>query len=225
MSHHHSLPLLFYTVLCVCIAGTQCSLLFLPQPPLLSPTPHSDLSTHTALLNVIIGAFSSPTEEIRAAASYALVSVSAGNLQLYLPVILQEIEAKPRRWYLLLHSLKEVREGGEGGGGGSDGREGREGERELMQYDPSMRWGPRYCSVTWQTLHCTPSSFSVCPKVLACHYDSPEGLEALKHLCVPQIWPFESLEAGTRNVVAKCVGKLTLLDPDTLLLPRLKVRG
>ena len=80
-----------------------------------TPTPHSDLSTHTALLDVIIGAFSSPTEEIRAAASYALGSVSAGNLQLYLPVILQEIEAKPRRQYLLLHSLKEVREGGGGG--------------------------------------------------------------------------------------------------------------
>ena len=80
----------------------------LTPPPI--PTPHSDLSTHTALLDVIIGAFSSPTEEIRAAASYALGSVSAGNLQLYLPVILQEIEAKPRRQYLLLHSLKEVRE-------------------------------------------------------------------------------------------------------------------
>ena len=49
-------------------------------------------------------------------ASYALGSVSAGNLQLYLPVILQEIEAKPRRQYLLLHSLKEVREGGWGWG-------------------------------------------------------------------------------------------------------------
>ena len=108
--HHHSLPLPFYTVSCVRIAGTQCSLLDLPHP-LLSPTPHSDPSTHTALLDVVIGAFSSPTEEIRAAASYALGSVSAGNLQLYLPVILQEIEAKPRRQYLLLHSLKEVREG------------------------------------------------------------------------------------------------------------------
>ena len=95
-------------------------------PP--SPTPHSDLSTHTALLDVVIGAFSSPTEEIRAAASYALGSVSAGNLQLYLPVILQEIEAKPRRQYLLLHSLHEVRDG-RVERGGSEGRRGRERER------------------------------------------------------------------------------------------------
>ena len=63
-------------------------------------------------------------------------------------------------------------------------------------------------------------------QVIACHYASPEGLEALKPY-VPQIWPvlyghFESSEEGTRNVVAECVGKLTLLDPDTLL-PKLKV--
>ena len=28
---------------------------------------------------------------------------------------------------------------------------------------------------------------------------------------------FESVEEGTRNVVAECVGKLTLVDPNTLL--------
>ena len=63
-------------------------------------------------------------------ASYALVSVSAGNLQLYLPVILQEIEAKARRQYLLLHSLKEVSEG-RVERGGSEGRGGREGEGRI----------------------------------------------------------------------------------------------
>lgn len=35
-------------------------------------------------------------------------SVSAGNLQKYLPFILSEIQANPKRQYLLLHSLKEV---------------------------------------------------------------------------------------------------------------------
>ena len=33
---------------------------------------------------------------------------------------------------------------------------------------------------------------------------------------------FESSEEGTRNVVAECVGKLSLVDPDTLL-PKLRV--
>lgn len=37
-----------------------------------------------------------------------LGSVSAGNLQMYLPFVLSEIQANPKRQYLLLHSLKEV---------------------------------------------------------------------------------------------------------------------
>ena len=64
-------------------------------------------------------------------------------------MILQEIEAKPRRQYPLLHSLKEVREGRVGVGRVKE----EEGERErgeLVQYDQrkGMRWDPLYCSVT-----------------------------------------------------------------------------
>ena len=112
-------------------------------------TSHSNPCTHTALLDVVIGAFSPSTEEIRASTSYALGSVSASNLQLYLPVILQEIEARPRRQCLLLHSFKEVREGRVGVGGAKEGEEERE-RGELVQYDPrkSMRCGPLYCSIT-----------------------------------------------------------------------------
>ena len=84
---------------------------------------------------VILNTFSSQSEEVRSAASYALGgwmhlpliithhtdththtqhphthtgSVSAGNLELYLPFILSEIQGNPKRQYLLLHSLKEV---------------------------------------------------------------------------------------------------------------------
>jgi cullin-associated NEDD8-dissociated protein 1 len=129
---------------------------------------HSDLSSHDNLHNVIIAAFGCLSEEVRTAASYALGSISAGNLRLYLPVILGEIQSRVKTQYLLLHSLKEV---------------------------------------------------------IACHYATPEGLAALKPY-IPQIWPvlysyFMSTEEGTRNVVAECVGKLTLLDPETLL-PKLK---
>ena len=51
------------------------------------------------------------------------------------------------------------------------------------------------------------------------------GIEAIHptDLACPLL-PFQEFREGTRNVVAECVGKLTLLDPDTLL-PRLKVRG
>ena len=105
----------------------------LTPPPI--PTPHSDLSTHTALLDVIIGAFSSPTEGIRAAASYALGSVSAGNLQLYLPVILQEIEAKPRRHAVPPAALAQGGKGEEGGGGGEKEEEGEREREEFVRYD------------------------------------------------------------------------------------------
>jgi len=37
-------------------------------------------------------------------------NVSVGNLNKFLPFVLQEIESQPKRQYLLLHSLKEVRQ-------------------------------------------------------------------------------------------------------------------
>lgn len=69
----------------------------------------SDLSSITSLKQVILNSFSPPSEEVKSAASYALGSIAVGNLPEYLPFVLQEIESKPKRQYLLLHSLKEVR--------------------------------------------------------------------------------------------------------------------
>ena len=57
----------FYTALCR--ADMQHALLFLSQPPLPSPTPHGDPSTHTALLDVIIGAFTVPPLRLLSALS------------------------------------------------------------------------------------------------------------------------------------------------------------
>jgi len=68
----------------------------------------SDLSSITSLKQVILNSFSPPSEEVKSAASYTLGSVAVGNLPQYLPFVLQEIEAQPKRQYLLLHSLKEV---------------------------------------------------------------------------------------------------------------------
>lgn len=47
-------------------------------------------------------------EEVKTAASYALGSLSVGNLKKYLPFLLKDITANPKRQYLLLHALKEV---------------------------------------------------------------------------------------------------------------------
>uniref|UniRef100_A0A669CBB5 Cullin-associated and neddylation-dissociated 1 n=1 Tax=Oreochromis niloticus TaxID=8128 RepID=A0A669CBB5_ORENI len=123
---------------------------------------HVDLSGQPELKTVILDAFSSSSEEVKSAASYALGSIAVGNLPEYLPFVLQEITSSKRQ-YLLLHSLKEIISSASVSG--------------LKPYVESV----------WSLL--------------------------LKHC--------ECQEEGTRNVVAECLGKLTLIDPETLL-PRLK---
>ncbi|KAG8318776.1 SCF complex assembly, partial [Homalodisca vitripennis] len=129
---------------------------------------HIDLSVLTSLKQVILASFSPPSEEVKSAASYALGSIAVGNLQQYLPFVLQEIETQPKRQYLLLHSLKEI---------------------------------------------------------ISCQSSSASGVAQLQPF-VPAIWQqlfrhCQCGEEGTRNVVAECLGKLTLIDPPTLL-PRLQ---
>uniref|UniRef100_A0A672G9E0 Cullin-associated and neddylation-dissociated 2 (putative) n=1 Tax=Salarias fasciatus TaxID=181472 RepID=A0A672G9E0_SALFA len=112
---------------------------------------------------VILEAFSSTSEEVKTASSCALGSMAVGSLNDYLPFMLKEISAQPRRQYLLLHSLKEV--------------------------------------------------ISACPgSSLSPHVESIWAL--LFQNC-------ECPEEGTRNLVAECLGKLTLVNP-AQLLPRLK---
>ncbi|XP_023125814.1 cullin-associated NEDD8-dissociated protein 2 [Amphiprion ocellaris] len=112
---------------------------------------------------VILDAFTSTSEEVKTAASCALGSMAVGSLKDYLPFLLKEISAQPRRQYLLLHSLKEV--------------------------------------------------ISACPaSSLSPHVESIWAL--LFQNC-------ECQEEGTRNLVAECLGKLTLGNP-AQLLPRLK---
>lgn len=123
-----------------------------------------DLTSVGTLQEVILNSFSALSEEVKSAASYALGSVSIGNLQQYLPFILQEIEDQPKRQYLLLHSLKEV---------------------------------------------------------ITCLSSTQDGIKQLLPF-VPAIWQrlflhCECIEEGTRNVVAECLGKLTLIDPANLL--------
>ncbi|CAK9808310.1 Cullin-associated NEDD8-dissociated protein 1 [Anthophora quadrimaculata] len=129
---------------------------------------HVDLSGITSLKHIILNSFSSHSEEVKSAASYTLGNIAVGNLPEYLPFILKEIEAQPKRQYLLLHSLKEI---------------------------------------------------------ITCQSASPSGVSHLQNF-VPSIWMLlyrhcECTEEGTRNVVAECLGKLTLIDPATLL-PRLQ---
>ena len=68
----------------------------------------SDLSSDQNVKSTVVGCFNHANEEVKSAASYALGNVALGNLEHYLPFVLQEIETQPKRQYLLLHSLKEV---------------------------------------------------------------------------------------------------------------------
>ncbi|NXK49874.1 CAND1 protein, partial [Chauna torquata] len=122
-----------------------------------------NLSAQKELKTVILEAFTSPSEEVKSAASYALGNISVGNLKEYLPFMLKEIGSQPKRQYLLLHSLKEV-----------------------ISSSPVDGLKP-YVEDIWALL--------------------------FKHC--------ECTEEGTRNVVAECLGKLTLVNPSELL-PRLK---
>ncbi|XP_045773917.1 cullin-associated NEDD8-dissociated protein 1 [Maniola jurtina] len=69
---------------------------------------HLDLSSIPNLKEVLLSSFAPSSEEVKSAASYALGSVAVGNLPEFLPFILNEIEAQPKRQYLLLHSLREI---------------------------------------------------------------------------------------------------------------------
>lgn len=129
---------------------------------------HLDLSPIPNLKEVLLNSFAPSSEEVKSAASYALGSVAVGNLPEFLPFILREIEAQPKRQYLLLHSLREI---------------------------------------------------------ITCESCTPEGVEALRPF-IPDIWVqlskhCQCVEEGSRNVVAECLGKLCLLEPQELL-PHLK---
>lgn len=129
---------------------------------------HIDLSVIPQLKDAVVTSFSSSSEEVKSSASYALGHLSCGNLQEYLPFVLAEIEANPKRQYLLLHSLREI---------------------------------------------------------ISIQSKSEDGVKVLLGF-VNDIWAqlfrhTECSEEGTRNVVAECLGKLTLINP-AQLLPKLQ---
>jgi cullin-associated NEDD8-dissociated protein 1 len=128
-----------------------------------------ELSSHAELELVILDSFSSSIEEVKSAASYALGYLSLGNLQKYIPFILNEIDTNSKRQYLLFNSLKEI-----------ISYQSMNGQQGLDGLKP-------YINDIWNTL--------------------------IKHC--------ECNEEGTRNVVAECLGKLTLLDPQSLM-PKLE---
>ncbi|KAI8083963.1 armadillo-type protein [Gilbertella persicaria] len=56
----------------------------------------------------VLALFSAQSEEVKFAAAFALGNICVGNMQTYLPSILDQIRQEPKRRYLLLHALKEI---------------------------------------------------------------------------------------------------------------------
>uniref|UniRef100_A0A1I7XN03 CTP synthase n=1 Tax=Heterorhabditis bacteriophora TaxID=37862 RepID=A0A1I7XN03_HETBA len=118
--------------------------------------------------HLIVTAFNSSSEDLKAAAAQALGALAVGNHEKFLPFILNEIQTQPKRQYLLLHALKEV--------------------------------------IGWE---------------------SAEGVSIdVFRSRISEVWPVlithaDGQEEGTRNVVAECLGKLCVIDPQCLL-PKLK---
>ncbi|CAF1035513.1 unnamed protein product [Didymodactylos carnosus] len=128
---------------------------------------HTDLvQSSSNLQQIILDTFSSSSEELRNAASYALGYIGIRNLDKHIPFILNEITTnQSKKQYLLLHSLKEIIT-----------------YHSHTQNDNYKLLRP-YINDIWSAL------FAHC----------------------------ECSEEGTRNVVAECLGKLTLLEPEKLL--------
>ena len=67
-----------------------------------------DLAAIDGTSAVVLGCLESPSEGVRAAASYALGCLCSRSPDHYLPVVFEHTERKPKLGYLLLLSLKEV---------------------------------------------------------------------------------------------------------------------
>lgn len=68
----------------------------------------TDLSQVPNLIEGILEAFNSSSEDVKSAGSFALGCVAVGNMSRFLPIILHEIESRNKRQYLILHSLREI---------------------------------------------------------------------------------------------------------------------
>eukprot|EP00817_Percolomonadidae_sp_ATCC50343_P006611 CAMPEP_0117427284 /NCGR_PEP_ID=MMETSP0758-20121206/7167_1 /TAXON_ID=63605 /ORGANISM="Percolomonas cosmopolitus, Strain AE-1 (ATCC 50343)" /LENGTH=1173 /DNA_ID=CAMNT_0005212837 /DNA_START=60 /DNA_END=3578 /DNA_ORIENTATION=- len=68
-----------------------------------------DLSqSHSSVIANIRSQFDNSKQDVRIAASYAFGNLSIGNLDHFLPIIVEDIPNKPSHRFLLIHSLKEI---------------------------------------------------------------------------------------------------------------------
>jgi len=66
----------------------------------------NDLSLHSSLLDEVTASFASETDEVKAAAAFALGNITAGNLPKFVPHMLSKLHENDA--YLMLYALKEL---------------------------------------------------------------------------------------------------------------------
>jgi hypothetical protein len=67
-----------------------------------------DLSSNKDIKKSVLACFESSNEDIKSAASIALGGIAVGNMEKFLPELLAEVDAQPKRQYLLLGAMREV---------------------------------------------------------------------------------------------------------------------
>lgn len=70
---------------------------------------YSNLSGFSDIDQQVIDLFGAQSEEVKFAAAFALGNICVGNIPKYLPLIISQIKEQPKKRYLLLHALKEVK--------------------------------------------------------------------------------------------------------------------
>lgn len=67
-----------------------------------------DLSGNKDLKKAVLACFDNSNEDVKSAASVALGGIAVGNMEKFLPELLAEVDAQPKRQYLLLGAMREV---------------------------------------------------------------------------------------------------------------------
>ena len=68
----------------------------------------TDVQLFQKATDAIVACFDAPTEDVKMAAAFALGSLAVGQLNTYLPVILNQLTHTTRRQYVVLHAVKEL---------------------------------------------------------------------------------------------------------------------
>ncbi|KZT58404.1 TIP120-domain-containing protein [Calocera cornea HHB12733] len=92
-----------------------------------------DMSDQVDVFNHSLSYFTSPSEQVRAAAASAVGNIAVGNIQVFLPVIVQALQGEEQTKLSALHALREVV---------------THGPRHQLEHMADQLWEPLFASTT-----------------------------------------------------------------------------